>query len=75
MPSADPTAFDGPHPDCLCGHSLRAHRSKVFNGKVIPFCVRCEECNGFGIIAPAVPWSLLIDGEELDEEAVASAPR
>lgn len=67
MPSTDPTAFDGPHPDCLCGHSLKAHRSKVFNNRVYPFCVLCPECNGFGIIRPAIPRALLLDGEEIPD--------
>jgi len=53
--------------DCLCGHSLRAHRSKVFNGRVVPFCVLCAGCNGFGIIRPAVPRALLLEGEEVPD--------
>lgn len=58
----------GPEADCLCGHGTKAHRAKVFNNRVYPFCVRCPECTGFGIIRPVIPRALLLEGEELDEE-------
>lgn len=55
------------HPDCLCGHSTAAHRTKVFNNRVYPFCVLCAGCNGFGIIRPAIPRALLLEGEDVSD--------
>jgi hypothetical protein len=62
-----------PEAECLCGHPKRAHRSKVYGGRVVAFCERCEACSGFGIIDPDPPRALLMLDDDGNVEPQGAA--
>lgn len=52
---------------CLCKHPKESHSTSYINGKVIPYCIECEECTGFGVVAPRVPRALLLAAEPAEQ--------